>query len=210
MKRRCGQRSIPVGSVPYGPGMPWEEAFDDLDVHLAARREDERRAHEAEEDRQRIAQLVLRDRVRAVGGAVTVETEAGLVVGEVAGAGVGWVALRSSHELTLVRLDAVLTVTPATLSRSVLPMPEDELSARVTFGFASRALARSRIAVIVQRRDGATLGGTIDRAGADHLELAVHETDQPRRQENVRSVVWVPFAAIATMRVPEATRLPFG
>lgn len=196
--------------MPYGPGMPWEDAFDDLDVHFAARRDEERRVREAEEDRRRIAQLTLRDRVRAVDGAVTVETTAGAIVGEVAGAGAGWVALRSSHELTLVPLEAILTVTPATLSRSMLPMPEDELSARVTFGFASRALARARVAVIVRRTDGATLGGTIDRAGADHLELAVHETDQPRRQENVRSVVWVPFAAIASMRVPEATRLPFG
>ncbi len=49
------------------------------------------------------------------------------------------------------------------------------------------------------------LTGTIDRVGADFLELAVHAAWEPRRAGSVRSVALVPLSAIVLVRA-----LPLG
>ncbi len=50
---------------------------------------------------------------------------------------------------------------------------------------------------------GPALVGTVDVVGSDHLVLAEHPEGEPRRRENVRRVVAVPFAAL---RVVESRR----
>jgi len=64
-----------------------------------------------------------------------------------------------------------------------------------------RDLARRRIPVTVQLRTGRALTGTIDRAGADHLDLALHESGTPRRAAAVRGLRLVPFDAVAWVRL---------
>ena len=44
------------------------------------------------------------------------------------------------------------------------------------------------------------VSGTIDRAGADHLDLALHDIDEPRRSASVRGYRLVPFAALSWVR----------
>ena len=41
--------------------------------------------------------------------------------------------------------------------------------------------------------------GTIDAVGADHLDLAEHDEDVPRRRENVTGQTTVPFAALVAV-----------
>jgi hypothetical protein len=53
------------------------------------------------------------------------------------------------------------------------------------------------VAVALHTADGRVLTGTIDRAGADHLDLALHEPGAPRRAGDVRGYRLVPFAAVA-------------
>jgi hypothetical protein len=43
------------------------------------------------------------------------------------------------------------------------------------------------------------LVGTIDVVGSDHLELAEHASDVPRRAENVTAVHVVPFWALESV-----------
>jgi hypothetical protein len=48
--------------------------------------------------------------------------------------------------------------------------------------------------------DGGTLTGTLDRVGADYVELAAHPADEPRRTEAVQGVRAVVIDAVAVVR----------
>jgi hypothetical protein len=43
------------------------------------------------------------------------------------------------------------------------------------------------------------LAGTIDRAGADHLDLALHDAGSPRRARAVTGFRVVPFASVLSI-----------
>ena len=65
-----------------------------------------------------------------------------------------------------------------------------------TLGYALRVLARDRATVALHLAGGGELVGTVDVVGADHLTLAEHPEGVPRRRENVRRLVTVPFTAL--------------
>jgi hypothetical protein len=65
---------------------------------------------------------------------------------------------------------------------------------------AARALARDRSAVTVVLEDGAALVGTIDRVGADFLEVAEHALDDPRRAGAVRGMRAGALSAVTLIR----------
>ncbi len=73
---------------------------------------------------------------------------------------------------------------------------------------ALRGLARDRspIALVVSGGVGepaalyTEVTGTIDRIGADFLEMALHAPWEPRRTASVRSIVLVPLEAIVLVR----------
>lgn len=192
--------------------MEWEHLFDDLESQLAAEWESERAALDAESERLRIAKLTLRDRLRAMSGARAVlELHGGErwdAVLRVTGA--DWVGASAGDDprLRIAPLTAIesLAVDHGTLLDSLAPdAPDDGLRARMTLGFVMRDLARRRVPVTVGTRSGDPRHGTIDRAGADHLDLALHDPNEARRLRSVRGFRSIPFAALSWVRVEDAS-----
>ncbi|HZE48427.1 MAG TPA: hypothetical protein VE074_02630, partial [Jatrophihabitantaceae bacterium] len=59
---------------------------------------------------------------------------------------------------------------------------------------------RDRSAVRIGDRSGVTIDGTIDRLGADFIEVAEHAAGESRRPADVRDVLVIPLAALAVVR----------
>jgi hypothetical protein len=179
----------------------WQALFDDLDAQLAAEEAAELRAEVADRTRRELALVRIRDRLEpSFGAAVAVAVHGGGTVhGRLLDAGGDWLLLEEAgaREL-LVPLAAVLTVAGLS-ARSGPPGAEGEVGKRLDLRWALRGLARSRSAVRIGLRDGSTISGTVDRVGADHLDLAEHAPGEARRPGAVRQVRMVPLAALASV-----------
>ena len=174
--------------------MRWEALFADLEAQLAAASPVEH----ADLERAEVARTPLGDRVRAhVGATLRLRLRDGTALsGTLCEAGAGWLLLDVERAAVLVPGSAVTTV--GGLSRAVAA-PAGQVERRLGLGSVLRALARDRAPVRVQV-EAAVLTGTVDRVGADHLDLAVHPTGEARRPSAVREVVTVPFAALLSVR----------
>ena len=174
--------------------MRWEALFADLEAQLAAASATE----DADLERAEVARTPLEDRVRAhVGATLRLRLRDGTsLVGALREAGAGWLLLDAERVAVLVPAAAVSAV--GGLSRAVAA-PAGQVERRVGLGSVLRALARDRAPVRVQV-EGAVLTGTVDRVGADHLDLAEHPAGEARRPSAVREVVTVPFAALLSVR----------
>jgi hypothetical protein len=88
--------------------------------------------------------------------------------------------------------------------RTAAAEPVGPVRGRLDLRRALRGLARDRCAVQVVLDDGGVLSGTLDRVGADYVELAEHPADLPRRAEAVQGVRAVVIARIAVVRTVSA------
>ena len=175
----------------------WERLFEDLEAQVHADASRELRAEVADRTRRERALVGLTGRLLGnLGRHVVVRTPAGLQAGLIREVGSDWLLLQPSAErLVLIPTGVVRSVTglrpgshePSLVSRSL------------GLGAALRALSRDRAAVEVIDIDGHVLTGTLDAVGADHLEVAEHPVDEPRRSGNVRAVHLVPFDAVAAI-----------
>lgn len=174
--------------------MRWQALFDDLEAQLDAQAAAELWSEVAERSRAERASVHLADRLRAHDGEpLALRLRDGTTVaGVTADVAVEWLAVQQGRSPVLVPLGAVVAV--GGLSRSVAPEPGAVLR-RLGLASALRALARDRAPVRL-RLDGADVSGTIDRVAADHLDLAEHPLDEPRRAATVRQVLAVPFSAL--------------
>lgn len=176
--------------------MRWEGLFADLEGQLAAEERRELDSEVAERTRRERALVDLTARLAAaVGSPVSLVVAGGRVVaGSLADVGDGWVLVADPPREVLVPQAAVVVV------EGLPPHAEPARSARrFGLGYALRALARDRATVALELSAGAPLVGTVDVVGADHLVLAEHAEGEPRRRENVRRVLTVPFAAVRTV-----------
>lgn len=188
--------------------MEWEHLFEDLEGQLGAEWEAERAALDAESERLRIAKLSLHDRLRALGSArLSLEfVDEERWEAELRAVGADWIGVeaRQDQRLRIVPLQAIAgigadhgTLLDSLGSNAAAP----GLRERMTFGFMLRDLARRRTPVTVARRGTDPQHGTIDRAGADHLDLALHDPGEPRRARSVRGFRVIPFVAVSWVRV---------
>lgn len=178
--------------------MRWKRLFDDLEAQLTR---DESRAQEAEiadRTRRERAAVDLHSRLLAnLGAHVTVRVPGRVLMGVLLDVGPDWLLLETRPDRPdLVALCAVRSVSGLG-ARAQAP---SVVAKRFALGAALREVSRDRATVEVVDLDGRLTTGTIDVVGADHLELAEHASDAPRRAENVLGVHLVPFTALVTVR----------
>ncbi len=182
--------------------MRWGGLFDDLEAQAEALATAERAAEVEERVRIAVAGQRLRDRLRpAVGSPVRLRCSGGLAVaGVLQRVGPDWLLVDEGQgQECVVPLAAVLTV--GGLTRLVAdPADEGAVARRLGIAHVLRGLARDRSAVRIWLVDATVLAGTLDRVGADFVELAVHPVGEARRRGDVREVQVLPFAAIAGVR----------
>jgi hypothetical protein len=186
--------------------MRWERLFEDLEARL-----DEQERASLEGDvidliRAERGQITLADRLRAhVGESLTwslgvgaASTEESSLEGELIDIGADWALVRAGRGEMLLRLAALQSVVG--LSRAVAPEP-GEVARRLRITTILRRLAQDRATVSIRLATGERLEGTIDRVGADHLDLAVHPLDVARRPGRVIKVCSVLIQAIVSVSV---------
>lgn len=202
--------------------MRWENFFDDLEGQLASEWEAERAALDTEAERLRLSRVTLRERLTMLvdreriadqgTAAPSFELVEGTILSaEVTGVGAEWVALDGGRSGALVvpfAAIATIAMPHADVLRTARPAPaRSALADRMSLGFLVRDLVRRRIAVAVHLTHGRALTGTIDRAGSDHLDIALHEPGTPRRASEVTGHRIVAFSAVAWIRLDAAATL---
>ena len=198
--------------------MRWDRLFDDLEGQLERELSAEELDLRAEEERMRIGRLAVRDRLIAIreGGQATEQPVALLLVtGEQlvvrpSTFGRDWFlaelaeeARRSQCVVPLAGVAALLLTRSqieSSLAQPENPANDRALSARLTLPFVLRDLCRRRAAVSLHTAAG-DAHGTIDRVGRDHLDLAVHEPDRPRRSRAVSQYRVVPLDQLLLVRL---------
>ncbi|BAU33072.1 uncharacterized protein MalAC0309_2230 [Microcella alkaliphila] len=203
-----------VGGRHYGARMRWDHLFDDL----AGQLEHELTAEEAdlqkEEERLRLGRLGVRERIVALKRtrdhalmevAVTLRTGARIRL-EPMTVGRDWMAGDidgRDDAQAVVPFDAIesITLRDEQITPSLTPEePKPDLSSRLGLPFLLRDLCRRRVAVRIDTVSS-SLTGTIDRVGRDHLDLAEHDLDTPRRREVVRGVRLVRLDQVVVLRL---------
>jgi hypothetical protein len=180
----------------------WAALFDDLEAQAEQLEQDERAAELAERVRAEVGALRLLDRARGAASApIRVQVRGG-----------GWLAgvlRRAAAEWWLVDQDGgreVVVVVAAVLvvrgfgRRSAVPGSEGVVESRLGLRHVLRGIARDRSAVHVDLVDGSGVDGTVDRVGADFIELARHPPGEARRPRDVLDTDVLPIAALAAVR----------
>ena len=178
----------------------WEALFADLEGQLDAAAAAELAGEVAERARYEVGRLRLVDRLRAAQhGVVAVQAAgAGQLAGRFAAVGSDWVLLAEpGGREVVVPLHAVMHVIGLAAWSTTAVGP---VASRLTLAHALRGLVRDRAGVSLRCIDGTPLGGTLDRVGADFVELAEHPAGEARRRGVVQGVRTVPFAALGAVR----------
>ncbi|HEY5881204.1 MAG TPA: hypothetical protein VIU11_19990 [Nakamurella sp.] len=194
--------------------MRWERLFADLEARFEKLADEEAEAESA--DRERVAGGSI-TALERLAGALDQPVQARLVGGARVGGllrsvGPDWLLVtEGSARDCLVPLRSVAVMHGLTATTGQAP---SGLELRLDLRYALRALARDRAPVLLALLGwtgdsgsitsaavaSGELTGTIDRVGADFLEIALHAAWEPRRAGAVRSVVLVPLRSILLVR----------
>ena len=187
-----------VSTSGYGCGVRWQDLFADLEAQLLAEQRRELQAEVADRTRRERAEVTVLDRAaRSLGAVVTVVTGAGAVRGALEDVGKDWLLVQEEG-----RHAALLPMSAVTALIGLASHSDDDrgLGRRFGIGVALRAIARDRAPVAIHDVAGGLAVGTIDKVGADHLDLAEHPADAMRRATSLTGHRVVPFAAIGIVR----------
>lgn len=180
----------------------WHRLFDDLEAEAEAGDRAALTAEVADRTRAETARITLVGRLRAARGhPVTCHlVGAGTVVGTVREVGPDWLLVgETATGDAVVALAAVASLTGLGV-HSAAPDDGGAVGARLDLRYALRRLARCRVALQVVLSDGDVVAGTVDRVGADFVDVAEHPLGEARRRGAVRQVRTVPLGALAVLR----------
>jgi len=200
--------------------MRWDRLFADLEARFEELEDAEAAAEMA--DRQRVAFGAIHTTERlagSIGRPVRIRLTGGTLVSGVLGrVGPDWLLLTEAQGRdALIALSAMISIEGLTTSTG---QEITGVARRLDLRHALRGLARDRAPVTValvgwaggvpamgqgQAGFGSEITGTIDRVGADFVEIAVHAAWEPRRANTVRAVALVPLVAVLLVRA-----LPLG
>ena len=181
--------------------MRWERLFDDLEARLEAQERADGDAEAIDLVRAERARIGVLDRLRAHLGSPLVWSLAGgrsPVSARLLDLGADWILVGADRGQMLIPIGAVQSI--GGLSRSARP-EEGEVVRRLKIGLVLRGLSRDRALVSVRLADDRTVTGTIDRVGTDHIDVAVHPDDVPRRGPAVIEVRCVLLPAVVAVTV---------
>ncbi len=202
-----------IAGVPltYGLAMRWDDLFSDLESQLERELGAEELDLLAEEERLRVGRLSMRDRLLAMvdpgRGRETVRfalRDGSLPAVTVTAIGRDWMAgelaAGGTRSSCVIPFPAITGMLPDARQlehsrQERRPEPAGSLSARLGLTFVLRDLCRRRSGVELHASAG-RWHGTIDRVGRDHLDLAEHDPDLPRRTAAVDRVRIVPLAEL--------------
>lgn len=182
--------------------MRWQQLFGDLQAQFEEAEAAAERSEASSRARAEVGAVGLTDRLRgAIGTEISLRCRgAGPVSGSLVEVGPDWLLVREAHgSEVLVALAAVLAASGLG-RRTAAPARTGHVRLQLDLRRAVRGLARDRSAVQVVLVDGASLAGTVDRVGADHLDLAEHPLEDPRRAAAVRRVHTIALSGITLLR----------
>lgn len=201
-----------TGMVP--PPGRWERLALDLEAQAAAWETAERAGEIAERQRIEAGRMRLIDRLRPSGSVSSSEPRQGAVMPVVVLTCTGGVHIRGvlvravsdavivaedGGREALVSLPCILSVTG--VSRlAAEPDHEGTVASRIGLRHLTRSVVRDRSVVRVHLVDGSVLDGTLDRVGADFVEIALHPAGEPRRRDTVRDTAVVALSAVVAIR----------
>jgi hypothetical protein len=180
--------------------MRWDALFDDLEAQLHAADRLELEAEVNERARIELAAVDLANRLRGQLGTqlrVSVATDLRFC-GALAHVGSTWLVLNERMRSVLVPLASVQLIEG--MGRH--SVADVSAARRLGLGSALRALGRDRAPIGLYLSGGSdtvAAEGVIDRVGADSFDVAAVPSGEDRRAANVRSVITVPFTAIAAL-----------
>jgi hypothetical protein len=182
--------------------MRWQQLFADLEARFEAEQAAAEQDGTTSRTRHEMGAVRLADRLGgALGSPVVLLCRgAGSVPGTLAEIGPDWLLLVDEQGRECLVASAAVRAVSGLGRRTAPAQDEGPVRGRLDLRRALRGLARDRAAVQVVLDEGTRLSGTIDRVGADHLELAEHAVDLSRRADAVQAVRTVVLDAVVVVR----------
>jgi hypothetical protein len=180
----------------------WEALFADLEGQAAVLDAAERAVEVEERTRIEAGRIRMLDRLRpAVAATVRLRCigDDG-VTGRLTRVGPDWLLVADEAGREAVAVTAAVLSLSGLSRLSAVPESESVVESRLGLRHVLRGIARDRSAVRISLIDGTAIDGTIDRLGADFVEVAQHAAGELRRRDQVRDVVLVPLSALAVVR----------
>ena len=181
--------------------MRWEDLFADLEAQVDAAEHARLGVEVADRSRRETARIRLADRLRcAVDQRVGLHVSgAGQFTAVVRDVGVDWLLVEERPgSRALIPASALLGVTGLG-AYADLPVV-GVVPRRLGLSYVLRGVARDRAPVTVVCVDGSAVTGTLDRVGADFVDVAEHPVGESRRRHEVRAVRAVAFTALGLLR----------